>query len=82
MRRECTRDVPCHQNVPFEDLHHFYYPKADYKTKTEKQFRELPENKGYLCRCLHNFIHSTQEPPEKPTLEFMREAIRKSRGKE
>lgn len=76
MRLECpfTTDE-CKQATPHSDVHHFYYPRKDYKTKTEKEFRNLPENKGYVCRCLHNFIHATQEPPVKPTLDFMLDAI-------
>jgi hypothetical protein len=63
----------------FEDEHHKYFPKADYQTSTEKQFRELEENKIYGCRDKHNEDHATQPIPTKPELFFMVEAIKAAR---
>ena len=51
--------------------HHLYWPKPDYTTHTEKAFRELPENKVPLPRCLHDLEH-LQAPPDKPDLIAMK----------
>lgn len=55
----------------FEDLHHDYWPRRDYKTKVEKEFRGLQINERMICRALHNTIHATQMPPIKPTRDQM-----------
>ena len=54
-----------------EDVHHLYYPRRAYKTKLERQFRNLDENKILVCRALHNHIHATQEPPGRPSIDYM-----------
>lgn len=59
----------------FEDTHHLYYPKAEYTTPTEKRFRELDANKILGCRALHNLRHYTENPPKKPSVQEMNEAI-------
>lgn len=65
----------CPYDDPFADDHHRYWPGSEYTTPTEKKFRRLEVNvvRG-ICRCLHNLEHLKQ-PPEKPSLEEMREAI-------
>lgn len=76
--RRCGEEVECRLRDTigcFEDVHHDYYPKRDYRTQIEKQFRELPENKQRMCRQQHNDIHATNGNPEKPSLEEMRLAI-------
>lgn len=70
MERGCqpTTDCPyfgsCH-----EDTHHEYWPKRDYQTKVEKVFRTI--HKVELCRRVHEELHATQLPPEKPEYEVM-----------
>ena len=51
--------------------HHLYWPRPDYTTKLEKDFRNLPQNKEPLSRCDHDELHATQDPPEKPSTDFM-----------
>lgn len=48
------------------DVHHLAYPASDYKTRVERQWRELPINKVQLCRALHDAIHASGYVPEKP----------------
>ena len=82
MRENCPiahEGCKYHPNC-FADTDHYYYPKSDYKTPLEKEFRELPENKQQICREMHDLRHITETPPPKPDLNFMREAIRRYRG--
>lgn len=64
----------------FSDIDHYWYPKTDYKTAIEKEFRELPEFKRQICREQHDERHRLETPPPKPDLTFMREAIRRYRN--
>lgn len=59
----------------FADTHHDFYPRSDYRTPTEKRFRELPENKELLCRAEHDERHATEAPPQKPPREVMLGAL-------
>lgn len=63
----------------FTDRHHVFYPRTDYRSPVEKSFRNLPENVVDLPRCEHDELHATEEPPLKPSLEVMREAVNASR---
>lgn len=62
----------------FSDEHHLFFPKRDYQTRVERDFRELPENKAQLCRYEHNQIHATGVIPEKPSRGDMIQAIAQS----
>lgn len=62
----------------FEDVHHLYYPRAYYSNGVAQRFRELDENKVEICRAEHQDIHATERPPLRPSIEFMKEAIRKA----
>ena len=59
----------------FKDTHHRYYYRRNYRTKVERIFRELPENQEVICRFRHDEIHANEEPPEKPSRDFMLGAI-------
>ena len=51
------------------DTHHLFYPRCDYKTRTERLFRRafaIPINRG-----VHNEIHATIKPPRKPSRAVM-----------
>ncbi|OGL32849.1 hypothetical protein A3F64_01010 [Candidatus Saccharibacteria bacterium RIFCSPHIGHO2_12_FULL_42_8] len=54
------------------DVHHFYYPKARYRTDLEFEFRELPPNKGRLPRGFHKKLHESTSPPLMPDAEVMK----------
>lgn len=69
------------ENGCFEDTHHRYYPAHEYRSPTEKRFRELDENKIRMCRQMHNFEHAAFEPPDKPDREIMLMAIQESRNR-
>ena len=59
----------------FMDVHHLYHPRRDYKKEVAREFRNLDENKRFMCRNLHNLEHAIFEPPEKPDTKTMRQAI-------
>ena len=60
-------------------VHHHYFPAPDYQDEVGAVFRELPENKTWgVPRCEHDRLHDEIEPPTKPPLEFMVDAIRNS----
>jgi len=63
----------------FEDIHHHEWPARDYKTELEKEYRELHILKTLGCRAIHNEIHATTPPPQKPTVAEMREAVNQDR---
>lgn len=51
------------------DSHHLFWPRTDYKTRTEKLFRRqfiIPINIG-----IHREIHANIEPPTKPCRNVM-----------
>lgn len=78
MRGECLNenpDCPFYYEGCYTDTHHLFYPRRDYRTRVEKEFRELPENKEQLCRAVHNERHAMEGPPQKPSREEMLGAI-------
>ena len=80
MSVECTpeQQAECTLKRCFTDQHHIYYPKREYSSPLEKTFRNLGENIVEICRSEHNEIHATQEPPEKPPIQYMAESILRS----
>ena len=80
MRGECTPEqkMECPLAHHFTDEHHLYFPRSDYKQPVEKSFRNLPDNTVQLCRNEHNELHATEEPPEKPSIQYMAESILRS----
>ena len=81
MRNGCESSGDhCPLKKPFTDRHHLFYPRSAYRTPIEKAFRDLPENKVDICRCLHNYLHRTEPIPKKPSREEMLEAIRRNVG--
>lgn len=65
------KDLPigCHQS-----RHHLMWPRSDYRKEIDREYRNLPENKVYICRMLHDLIH-LELPPEKPAREDMLQAL-------
>lgn len=65
----------CKYDPPYADSHHLFFPAVDYRTPTEKAFRNLEVNivRG-ICRCKHDLEH-LKPKPDKPSLYEMREAI-------
>ena len=76
-----SEDCPVFQvkGYCFEDVHHLYYPKSNYQSGFAQKFRELPENKVEICRAEHNEIHATERPPYRPPMDFIKNAIARSR---
>lgn len=77
MERGCqpSPDCPNFTSGCFEDTHHAYWPKTEYRTKLERTFRNLEVNKEEMCRAQHAELHATEQPPEKPTWDFMAGAV-------
>lgn len=75
-RGECTPEqmAECPLMRHFQDQHHIWWPKRDYRSQLEKRFRNLPENKEVLCRYEHDLTHY-EAPPIKPSREVMAQAI-------
>jgi hypothetical protein len=77
--------VPCEPNPNckfyksgscYKNRHHLYYPRSDYRTPLEKQFRSASEHIVTLCRSQHEQLHLKTKPPEKPSPDTMREVLR------
>lgn len=62
---DCKYFPGCHG-----DIHHKWFPRKDYRTSLEKQFRQDSRNKVLSCRRLHDEEHAGNPPP-KPDREFM-----------
>lgn len=58
--------------------HHLYWPKAEYTSKIELIFRNLPENIIHLCRFQHDLLHRSQSPPKKPAESIMEKTIQEA----
>lgn len=81
MRGECLEQRPnCPYRTCYSDTHHLFYPRSEYRTKLEKDFRNLDENKVVICRFEHDQIHASLEVPEKPTREVMVQIIQSARN--
>lgn len=61
--------IGCHMS-----RHHLFWPRRDYRKEIAREFRNLDENKVYVCRAIHDEYH-LEEPPEKPSLGEMRQAL-------
>lgn len=80
--------IPCNKNSQdhcpvfgqegacYEDIHHKYWPRRDYRTQVERQFRSLDINKVKICRAMHNEIHASRRKSDKPPREGMLRAIK------
>jgi hypothetical protein len=77
MRGECTPEQKerCPLSQHYSDTHHTKYPASAYRQPVERAFRNLPENLEQMCRYEHNELHANEEPPEKPSIQFMAEAV-------
>lgn len=61
-------------------IHHIYFPRRDYQTRTEKTFRNLPCHKVEMSTEGHRQLHQLAFRdngviPDKPTPEQMVEKI-------
>jgi len=72
-----TPDCPYYKTTAgcHESIHHELYPANDYRGAVERTFRNLDQNKTDICRRLHDQIHATETPPDKPDFEEMRQAV-------
>ena len=55
----------------YQDKHHLYWPQDEYRGYIASHFRSFADNTVELCRVEHEELHATQDPPEKPSREFM-----------
>lgn len=80
MRGECLnpRD-DCHQQEgAFSDEHHKVWPASSYLGPLAVTYRNLPGNREQVCRCVHDEIHASEAPPERPSNNEMRRQIRQA----
>lgn len=63
----------------YEDSHHLYYPRNEYKTPREKRFRKLGCNVVDMCRHLHNIEHAVWIRTPKPAPDFMDAVIQEEK---
>lgn len=74
---DCRYDKRCEVgNAYHQNRHHLYWPKCNYRTDLESEFREHPDNSEYLCRLKHDLLHARTPPPTKPTRAFMLEWLK------
>jgi hypothetical protein len=51
--------------------HHIYHPSNDYTSSIERRFRNHPDNIEDLPWCEHKLLHAKNDPPPKPSIEYM-----------
>lgn len=56
--------------------HHLWWPRSDYKTRLERSFRNHPLNSSNIEESIHNELHKSSKPPQKPSTEFMRQFLK------
>lgn len=71
--KACNPSPECkyYETGCFEDVHHLYWPKSEYRSELERNFRNLGSNTMRICRATHDDIHATERPPVKPSRETM-----------
>ena len=73
--------------APFFDEHHLHWYAHRYESSFHNnselaaEFRDMPVNKIWAPRQFHNFIHAVTIPPEVPSGEAMRTAVKDFRRK-
>lgn len=63
----------------YEDTHHEYWPRSEYRTKVEREFRGLEVNQIEICRWLHNQIHAERRRSGKPSRKEMLNVIQEEK---
>lgn len=56
-------------------VHHLFWPRRDYQSDLERRFRTLPWNKVEMPAGAHEMLHRYAQPPGKPSLEEMLDAV-------
>ncbi len=56
-------------------VHHLFWPRRDYQSDLERRFRTLPWNKVEMPAVAHEMLHRYAQPPRKPSLEEMLDAV-------
>lgn len=65
----------CRFPEPFQDRHHVYHPRREFKTGVEKKFRQLGCFVYTTCRCMHEEWDGAFDPPPKPPRDVMVQVI-------
>ena len=65
----------------YQDVHHEYWPRSEYRTPVERQFRGLEVNQQFICRALHNAIHAEKRRSGKPPRKEMLRVIQEEKDK-
>jgi len=74
---ECPPELQekCPLKNHFMNVHHRYWPAYMYRTQLEREFRDLEVNKDRICSYEHAMIHHEEQPPIKPSVQTMMEAV-------
>lgn len=67
--------MPKAHEQPGSNTHHLFYPRKDYTTRLEHQFRDLPCMRVRLDYYAHHLLHEMIRAMPKPTTEDMQKAI-------
>jgi len=80
MLGECPNPQPECKYAPncYSDTDHIY-GRGRGLGRIVREFCELPENKRQICRREHDEINATYVHLALPSLDFMKEALRKAR---
>lgn len=63
--------------IPGGNNHHLFFPRSEYKTKLERQFRNLPCMQVYMDYYAHHLLHEMLKifPLPKPSNADMLRAV-------
>lgn len=78
-RVPCEPDPKCKfykRDGCYQNLHHLFFPRRNYTTPIEKQFRADPRNILRMCRAEHERLHYREPPPDKPPIQEMQVFVR------
>lgn len=65
-----------HQKGPvFQDRHHLYWQRGNYRPRAYKALRLNPRFIIKLCRHFHDDLHTFQEPVPRPAVEIAKLAV-------
>lgn len=65
----------CLRGVKDTNKHHLAFERRQYKSPTEKAYRESACMKVAACVCKHVELHAMYLPPQKPDIHTMHDVI-------
>lgn len=71
--------VPGEDNGCFADVHHYWWPKDEYRQGLARRVRESAQFKQLTCRVIHEAFHA-DPPPIKPDPAELRAILASQEG--